>query len=250
MRQSVVAQNVANSNTPGYKAMDVEPFEAILNETGMAMKRTQANHLTPQNGAGTDAATAEKGDWAVLHSGNSVILEEQMLKAGEISGSYARNTSVMKTLPSHAHGQLAGVIRCPIPCRLRSRWPPPASRRNRAACSSSRKTSPTPIRPEILRAPIPIRARPSASRADLDDATGAKLVKVDRVDTDNKPFRIEHDPSHPAADADGNVKMPNVDLLVELADMRETNRSYEANLQVVKQARSMISMTIDLLRSS
>jgi flagellar basal-body rod protein FlgB len=98
VRQSVVAQNVANSNTPGYKAMDVEPFEAILNETGMAMKRTQANHLTPQNGAGTDAATAEKGDWAVLHSGSSVILEEQMLKAGEISGSYARNTSVMKTL--------------------------------------------------------------------------------------------------------------------------------------------------------
>jgi flagellar basal-body rod protein FlgB len=97
VRQSVVAQNIANSNTPGYKAMDVEPFEAILNETGMAMKRTQANHLTPQNGAGTDAETAEKGDWAVLHSGSSVILEEQMLKAGEIGGAYARNTSVLKT---------------------------------------------------------------------------------------------------------------------------------------------------------
>ncbi len=63
------------------------------------------------------------------------------------------------------------------------------------------------------------------------------------------PFRIEHDPSHPAADAKGYVKMPNVDMLVELADMREANRSYEANLQVVKQARSLISMTIDLLRS-
>jgi flagellar basal-body rod protein FlgC len=84
----------------------------------------------------------------------------------------------------------------------------------------------------------------------LDDASGAALVKVDRVDTDKKPFRIEYDPSHPAADANGNVKLPNVDMLVELADMRETNRSYEANLQVVKQARSLISMTIDLLRSS
>jgi flagellar basal-body rod protein FlgC len=83
----------------------------------------------------------------------------------------------------------------------------------------------------------------------LDDASGAKLVQVDRVDTDKKPYRIEYDPSHPAADADGNVKLPNVDMLVELADMRETNRSYEANLQVVKQARSLISMTIDLLRS-
>ena len=83
----------------------------------------------------------------------------------------------------------------------------------------------------------------------LDDATGAALVNADRIDTDSKPFRIEHDPSHPAADADGNVKMPNVDSLVELADMRETNRSYEANLQVVKQARDLISMTIDLMRN-
>lgn len=84
----------------------------------------------------------------------------------------------------------------------------------------------------------------------LDDVTGANLVHVDRVDLDRKPYRIEYDPGHPAADADGNVKLPNVDMLVELADMRESNRSYEANLQVVKQARSLISMTIDLLRSS
>lgn len=84
----------------------------------------------------------------------------------------------------------------------------------------------------------------------LDDVSGANLVKVDRVDFDKKPYRVEYDPGHPAADANGNVKLPNVDMLVELADMRETNRSYEANLQVVKQARSLISMTIDLLRSS
>ncbi|HEY8241413.1 MAG TPA: flagellar basal body rod protein FlgC [Kiritimatiellia bacterium] len=85
--------------------------------------------------------------------------------------------------------------------------------------------------------------------AELDEAYGAKFVKVDHIDTDRAPFRIEHDPSHPAADANGNVKLPNVDMLVELADMREANRSYEANLQVVKQARSMISMTVDMLRS-
>jgi flagellar basal-body rod protein FlgC len=84
----------------------------------------------------------------------------------------------------------------------------------------------------------------------LDNASGANLVQVDRVDLDKKPYRVEYDPGHPAADANGNVKLPNVDMLVELADMRETNRSYEANLQVVKQARSLISMTIDLLRSS
>lgn len=84
----------------------------------------------------------------------------------------------------------------------------------------------------------------------LDEASGAKMVQVDRVDTDKRPYRVEYDPSHPAADQNGNVKLPNVDMLVELADMRESNRTYEANLQVVKQARSLISMTIDLLRSS
>ena len=62
--------------------------------------------------------------------------------------------------------------------------------------------------------------------------------------------RIEHNPGHPAADANGYVKLPNVDMMVEMADMREANRSYEANLQIIKQAREMISMTIDLLRSS
>ncbi len=85
--------------------------------------------------------------------------------------------------------------------------------------------------------------------SELDEAAGARLVKIDRVDRDRAPFKIEHDPSHPAADAQGNVKMPNVDMMTELADMREANRSYEANLQVVKQARSLISMTLDLLRT-
>ena len=85
--------------------------------------------------------------------------------------------------------------------------------------------------------------------AELDEAYGARMVKIDRVERDRAPFRVEHDPGHPAADANGYVKLPNVDMLVELADMREANRSYEANLQVVKQARSMISMTLDLLRS-
>ena len=55
-------------------------------------------------------------------------------------------------------------------------------------------------------------------------------------------------PGHPAADAQGFVRLPNVDLVVETADMREANRSYEANLQAIKQAREMITMTLDLLR--
>lgn len=93
-------------------------------------------------------------------------------------------------------------------------------------------------------------ARKTVTFADeLDDVTGTRFVKVDRISNDTAPFRLEHNPSHPAADAAGFVKMPNVNVLVEMADMKEANRSYAANVQVVKQARDMISMTIDLLRT-
>jgi flagellar basal-body rod protein FlgC len=84
----------------------------------------------------------------------------------------------------------------------------------------------------------------------VDEATGINLVKVAGIDRHRSAFRVEHNPGHPAADAKGFVKLPNVDIMVEVADMREANRSFEANLQVIKQAREMISMTIDLLRSS
>ncbi|MGE0023616.1 MAG: flagellar basal body rod protein FlgB [Hyphomicrobium sp.] len=97
VRQSVIAQNVANANTPGFKALDVEPFEAVLNATGVEMRKTQPTHLSPTGAAGSDAETEENAKWQVVHSGNSVSLEEQMLKAGEVSGAYARNTSVVKT---------------------------------------------------------------------------------------------------------------------------------------------------------
>jgi flagellar basal-body rod protein FlgC len=86
--------------------------------------------------------------------------------------------------------------------------------------------------------------------SEFDRELGATAVRIERIDTDPTPFTVEHDPGHPAADANGYVKRPNVNMLVELSDMREANRSYEANLQVVKQARAMIGMTIDLMRSN
>jgi flagellar basal-body rod protein FlgC len=83
---------------------------------------------------------------------------------------------------------------------------------------------------------------------EMDRAVGTKLVHVKSIGTDKSPFRIEHDPGNPAADKDGFVKLPNVNMLVEMADMREANRSYEANLQVIKQTRDLVTMTIDLLK--
>ena len=84
----------------------------------------------------------------------------------------------------------------------------------------------------------------------LDRATGANLVEVKSIGTDPAPFKLEHDPGNPAADANGMVKMPNVDVLVELADMREANRSYEANLQVAKQSAEMLSTTVALMKDA
>jgi flagellar basal-body rod protein FlgC len=84
----------------------------------------------------------------------------------------------------------------------------------------------------------------------FDEMVGANLVGVDQIGNDPTPFRVERDPGHPAADENGNVKYPNVNILVEMGDMREANRSYEANLQMMKQSRSMVMMTVDLLRSS
>ena len=86
--------------------------------------------------------------------------------------------------------------------------------------------------------------------AEMDRAAGAQLVKVKEVGVDQTPFRVEYDPGHPAADKAGYVKLPNVNMMIEMADMREVNRSYEANLQVVKQVRSMFGMTIDLLKGA
>jgi flagellar basal-body rod protein FlgC len=96
----------------------------------------------------------------------------------------------------------------------------------------------------------PYRRKTITFEAAMDQATGADLVQVANVGTDDAPFTVEHDPGNPAADAKGFVKLPNINLIMEMADMREANRAYEANLQVVKESRDLISMTIDLLKGS
>jgi flagellar basal-body rod protein FlgC len=96
----------------------------------------------------------------------------------------------------------------------------------------------------------PYRRKTITFVSELDRASGASLVEVDRLAEDEGEFSTEFDPGNPAADEKGMVKIPNVNVLVEMADMREANRSYEANLQSIKQSRDLISATIDLLRAS
>jgi flagellar basal-body rod protein FlgC len=85
---------------------------------------------------------------------------------------------------------------------------------------------------------------------EMDQAMGVDMVKVGSIGYDRSPYRVEYDPGNPAADANGFIKLPNVNLITEMADMREANRSYSANIQVVKQARELYTMTVDLMRNS
>lgn len=74
-------------------------------------------------------------------------------------------------------------------------------------------------------------------------------MKVDEIGRDQRDFETRYDPSHPAASAQGYVKISNVDPMVEMMDMREAQHSYEANLNTMQITRSMMSRTIDLLKS-
>ncbi|SFO11824.1 flagellar basal-body rod protein FlgC [Mesorhizobium sp. NFR06] len=95
----------------------------------------------------------------------------------------------------------------------------------------------------------PYRRKTITFQSEVDRATGGSLVEVSSIARDPSDFPIEFQPGNEAANDKGYVKMPNVNTLVEMADMSEANRSYEANLQVIKQARDLISMTIDLMRN-
>lgn len=85
-----------------------------------------------------------------------------------------------------------------------------------------------------------------AERPDRD--SGLELVDVAKLGEDGGDFELRYQPGHPAADTAGYVKYPNVSPLIELVDMREAQRSYEANLNAMQLARSMIGRTLDLLR--
>lgn len=83
----------------------------------------------------------------------------------------------------------------------------------------------------------------------LDRETGSERVKVNGTRADTTPFTLKYDPSHPAADDSGMVKLSNVSSLVEMTDMREAQRAYEANLNVVEASRSMLLAAVDILKA-
>jgi flagellar basal-body rod protein FlgC len=95
----------------------------------------------------------------------------------------------------------------------------------------------------------PYRRKIATFQSEMDRALDARVVALGPVKTDSSDFHVRYEPGHPAADAAGNVKYPNVNPLIEMTDMREAQRSYEANINVISATRAMIARTLDILKS-
>ncbi len=95
---------------------------------------------------------------------------------------------------------------------------------------------------------MPYRRKTISFKNALDREIGAETVKVNHYGEDNSSLPLKYDPTHPAANAEGYVTMPNVNSIVEMMDMREARRGYEANLSVIESSKSMLTQTIGLLR--
>ncbi|HLH93682.1 MAG TPA: flagellar basal body rod protein FlgC [Xanthobacteraceae bacterium] len=95
----------------------------------------------------------------------------------------------------------------------------------------------------------PYRRQVATFQSAMDNALGARVVKLGPVRTDPSDFQVQSEPGNPAADANGNVRYPNVNPLIEMTDMRDAERSYSANLNVINATRAMIQRTLDILKS-
>jgi flagellar basal-body rod protein FlgC len=94
----------------------------------------------------------------------------------------------------------------------------------------------------------PYRRRIPTFRSEVDRALDARVIAMGPVRTDQSDFRVKYQPGHPAADATGHVRYPNVNSMIEMTDMREAQRSYEANVNVVSATRRMIQRTLEILK--
>ena len=95
----------------------------------------------------------------------------------------------------------------------------------------------------------PYRRKVPTFSSALDRTLDANTVTLGKIRPDPSAFRVKHDPGNPAADAAGNVKFPNVNSLIEMTDMRDAQRSYEANLNIISATRRMIQRTLDILKA-
>lgn len=117
------------------------------------------------------------------------------------------------------------------------------SARMKVVAENIANASTTPTQPGEL----PYQRKVVSFKNEFDRALGVNVVKVDSVKKDNSAFEKKFDPSHPAANEEGYILTPNVKTIMEGMDMRQAQRSYEANLNVIDASRTMLMRTIDLL---
>jgi flagellar basal-body rod protein FlgC len=96
---------------------------------------------------------------------------------------------------------------------------------------------------------LPYQRKTVSFSEQLNRSLGIETVRVSRISNDTTPFEKRYDPHNPAADSNGYVLVPNVNPLIEMVDMQEAQRSYEANLNVLQASRSMLRQTVDLLKN-
>jgi flagellar basal-body rod protein FlgB len=97
LRQSTIATNVANANTPGFKARDVEPFNKVLDAMPVRLATTSPTHMQLSATETDTRATAKKDSWDVVHSGNSVSLEQEMIKGSDVNRDYSMNSAIVRS---------------------------------------------------------------------------------------------------------------------------------------------------------
>ena len=95
----------------------------------------------------------------------------------------------------------------------------------------------------------PYRRKVPTFRSEIDRTLNARVVGLGPIRPDKTDFRLRYEPGHPAADANGNVKYPNVNTLIEMTDMREAQRSYQANLDLIGATRRMLQRTLEILKA-
>jgi len=178
--QTLAAQNMANSDTPGYKAQTMTPFADTLTraETGGAQRATRSKHMN--------------GNAKSDPNGNSVAIEDEILRAVDAK---------------RQHDRALAIYRSSL---------------------------------NIIRTSIGI--------VSFDTVDNSGKVALGKLSLDKTQLREIHDPSHPLANSQGIYDGSNVDLIIEVADAREAQRSYEANLKMLDQTRQMSSSLMDLLR--
>jgi len=97
LRQKTISGNLANSDTPGYRAMDVTPFESTLKQASMPLATTASNHLGAELQVSAGRIVSAKETWDVVHSGNSVSIDQQLLDANDVRSAFSLNAAIVKT---------------------------------------------------------------------------------------------------------------------------------------------------------